>query len=208
MSTLPRPPHPVVPYPPLLPRLRQLVDSGDLADLWADESAWESLSIDYHPPRVERLYANLTGGLRVMLHRVHPCEPDKALWHSHPWPSAVMLLNGTYEHGTGFVDRNGLHCNARHILNAGACYEITDPLAWHYVRPLDEPAYSVMLVGKPWAKHTAPRPAPQRSLTADEVEDLRRAFGDLLAWKQPVGETQESVDAYEPFDTDHPGFGD
>lgn len=177
---------PIIPHRSFLPELHTLVDSGALAKLWADETAWKGLSIDYHPPRVERLYADLPNGHRVSLHRLHPCEADKALWHSHPWPSAVMVLAGKYEHCTGFVDRHGLHCNSRSILGAGACYEITDPLAWHSVRPLGEPAYSVMLTGKPWpaSKHSAPKPAPQRPLTADEIDDLRLHFGDLLVWNK------------------------
>lgn len=181
---------PIVPYPSLLPHLRKLVDSGELRELWADESAWQSLSIDYHPPRVERLFTGIPSAipsqrpaLRVMLHRLHPCDTGRALWHSHPWPSAVQLLSGRYEHATGFLDNQGrLHRSATTILHAGDSYEITDPLAWHYVRPLGEPAYSVMITGAPWAKHTAPKPAPQRPLTAEETEDLRLAFGDLLAW--------------------------
>jgi hypothetical protein len=180
--------HPIVPYPSLLPELHKLIDSGALGKLWADESAWQSLSIDYHLPRVERLYANLPNGHRVSLHRIHPCEPNKALWHSHPWPSAVLVLVGKYEHSTGFVDRNGLHCSSRSILGAGASYEIVDPLAWHSVRPIDGPAYSVMLTGKLWpaSKVSAPKPAPQRPLTAEEIADLRRVFDDLLGWERPA----------------------
>jgi hypothetical protein len=177
----------IVPYPSLLPHLHALVGSQELTDLWADEAAWSSLSIDYHPPRVERLYADLPDKigrpqLRVMLHRLHPCKVNAALWHSHPWPSAVMLLDGTYEHGAGFVNQHGLHSAVKSILHAGDSYEISDPLAWHYARPIDAPVHSLMITGKPWSKHTAPKPDPQRPLTAVEVEDMRRTFGDLLFW--------------------------
>lgn len=189
---------PFVPYHSLLAELHALLASGSLAELYADASVWTGLSIDYHPPRVERLQATLPNGHRIALHRLHPCEPDRALWHSHPWPAAVQILAGTYEHCTGFVDRHGLHCNARSIIGAGVSYEIVDPLAWHSVRPISEPVYSVMLTGKPWpdAKHSAPKPAPQRPLTTNEVDELRMFFDELLGFGRapaPASEPDRSV---------------
>lgn len=41
---------------------------------------WKSLLIDYHPPKVERLYTQLDD-LRVSLHCIHPCNPEDALFH-------------------------------------------------------------------------------------------------------------------------------
>jgi hypothetical protein len=181
---------PIVPYPALLPHLHALIGSQELTDLWADESAWRSLSITYEQPHVERLYADLPSvvgrpTLRVLLHRIHPCEPTKALWHSHPWPSAVKLLDGEYEHACGFEHRTGHRTVVRSLLQAGASYEITDPLAWHYVRPIDEPVHTIMITGKPWPQHTTPKPVPQSELTTEQVEDLRLTFADLLFWGNP-----------------------
>lgn len=180
----------IVPYSPLLPHLHALLGSQELADLWAAEAAWSSLSITYELPHVDRLWATLAPAvgrpaLRVLLHRIHPCEPGKALWHSHPWPSAVKLIAGTYEHASGFMDRNGLHTTARALLSPESSYEITDPLSWHYVRPIDEPVYTVMITGKPWPKNTAPKPLPQLPLTPEQIEELRGDFGDLLFWGNP-----------------------
>jgi hypothetical protein len=177
--------YPIVPYSPMLPHLQALVGSAELADLWADESNWSSLSIRYADPNVDRLYADLPPAvgrpaLRVMLHRIHPCEPGKALWHSHPWPSAVKLIDGTYEHASGFVDRLGLHTVVRSVLQSGTEYEMIDPLAWHYVRPLEGPVYSIMITGKPWPQHTAPKPVPQQPLTAEEFTELHNFFADVL----------------------------
>ena len=176
---------PIVHHHSLLPELHALLASGALAELWADDAAWTGLDIDYHPPRVERLQATLPNGYRVALHRLYPCEPSRALWHTHPWPSAVQILAGQYEHCTGFADRHGLHCISRSLIGAGTSYEIIDPLAWHSVRPIGEPVYSVMLTGLPWPVSTSPKPAPQRPLTADQVEDLRLCFGDLLLRRHP-----------------------
>jgi len=179
----------IVPYPPMLPRLRALLGPGSpLPELWA-HAEWSSLSIDYHPPRVERLYldTDINGApTRIMLHRVHPCSSGQALWHAHPWPSAVALLSGRCEHTCGFQDRNGIHTVARTELAAGSMYEMTDPGALHAVRPLDGPTLSVMICGKPWARQhvLTPKPAPQRPLSPEEYESLHAAFGDVLVWNK------------------------
>src|SRR5581483_10131554 len=55
---------------------------------------WHSLYVDYEPPTVERLWTDV-GNCRLYLHRIHPCE--KALYHAHPWPSAIKVLSGVYE---------------------------------------------------------------------------------------------------------------
>ena len=63
--------------------------------------AWRSLDIDYEPPHVERLWRpwgpvvstgamTIPSRFRLSLHRIHPCET--ALFHPHPWPSAVRII--------------------------------------------------------------------------------------------------------------------
>ena len=61
-----------------------------LPALLQDESVWQSLYVDYHPPMVERLWTRW-GEYRVFLHRIHPCERGQALFHPHPWPSAMRV---------------------------------------------------------------------------------------------------------------------
>ncbi len=72
-----------------------------LPQLLQDESAWNSVLVDYHPPTVERLWTAWQG-YRVYLHRIHPCEHEQALFHPHPWPSAMRVLDGEYEMAVGF----------------------------------------------------------------------------------------------------------
>ena len=36
------------------------------------------------------------------------------------------------------------------ILNTGSKYEMVDKHDWHYVKPLKEPVYSIMVSGLPW----------------------------------------------------------
>ena len=65
---------------------------------------WNSLDVDYHPPRVERIWCQY-GDYRIYLHFIHACKPGEALYHSHPWPSVMHVIEGTYEMGIGFNDR-------------------------------------------------------------------------------------------------------
>lgn len=129
-----------------------------LSDLLRDSAdSWNSLDVDYEPPRVERLWRTW-GDFRVFLHRIHPCE--KALLHPHPWPSAVRIVSGRYEMGIGApvfgaagLDRGlggQIEEVAKSILVAGSCYEMIHPHGWHYVKPMGSPSLSLMVTGKPY----------------------------------------------------------
>lgn len=131
----------------LLAALRRAEDR--LPDLLKNADEWNTLDIDYEPPRVERLWQQFEDGYRVLLHRIHPCET--ALFHPHPWPSAVKIISGLYEmgigHGVGAQDPREA---ATVHLATGSSYEMIDPDGWHYVRPLGVPSLSVMVTGLPW----------------------------------------------------------
>lgn len=124
--------------------LQQLHDViAALPSLLRDRDAWHSLHITYHPPRVERLWCQ-HGNLRVFLHRIWPTDAD-VLYHPHPWPSAVRVVRGRYVHTLG--DETGPLSTS--ILAAGSEYEMTNPRAWHSVRPDEGPSDSIMVVGSP-----------------------------------------------------------
>src|SRR5579864_6403459 len=72
-----------------------------LPRLLINEDSWQGSFIDYHPPIVERLWMQWNE-FRIQLHRIHPCGPTEALFHLHPWPSAVHVLEGNYEMAVGF----------------------------------------------------------------------------------------------------------
>jgi len=143
---------------------------------------WTSLDVDYEPPRVERLWMQIDT-IRIYLHRIHPCET--ALFHPHPWPSAVRVLSGRYEMAMGHRS-DGMNMppcvTSRLILTAGAAYEMTDEDSWHSVRPLDGPSLSVMVTGIPY---TRSRRHPGKDKTLNplsdvQATDLLRAFQNLL----------------------------
>jgi hypothetical protein len=147
----------------------------ELPALLLDAASWNSLDINYHPPFVERLWISW-GEYRVSLHRIQPCEPSEALFHPHPWPSAMRILEGTYEMAVGFGPGAAVPPIASRILASGDFrYEMTHPDSWHYVRPIGGPAMTIMVTGKPWR-----RKAPGSKDKLYPLEDLRKT--ELLGW--------------------------
>lgn len=141
-------------------------------------SRWSSLDVDYEPPRVERLWTQLDG-LRVYLHRIHPC--DSALFHPHPWPSAVKVVSGRYEMAVGHGPAESPPpAAAKLVLAAGSSYEMTDPDGWHYVRPIGGPSLSVMVTGAPWKRWSPGKGRDLRPLSATDagrlLDDFRKLY--------------------------------
>jgi hypothetical protein len=156
-----------------------------LPELLQDEGAWQSLYVDYHPPMVERLWRPWDQ-YRVFLHRIHPCEREQALFHPHPWPSAMRVLEGEYEMAVGFGPGMETPPVAALMVARGDFrYEMTHPDSWHYVRPLERPTLSVMITGKPWARE-APRSGKRlQPLPADQVTELLGRFRALYPGAAP-----------------------
>ena len=132
----------------LIEKLQQL-ERVKLYELLCDASIWKSVDIDYHPPHVERLWCQL-GKYRLYLHLIHKCEREEALFHPHPWPSAIHVIDGQYEMGIGFgagIEKPEIFST---IISQGSMYyEMPHRDGWHYVRPL-EVCGSIMLTGEPW----------------------------------------------------------
>jgi len=146
---------------------------------WTNNGGWNTVEVDYHPPFVDRLWRQC-GDCRVYLHKIYPCEVIEALFHPHPWPSAMHILEGSYEMAIGYG--KGMETPpiaARILCNTDFRYEMTNPDAWHYVRPLGAPVYTVMVTGPVW-KREAPRadrklqPLPERKV--DEMLEKFRLF--------------------------------
>ncbi len=98
----------------------------DLPALLVDTDSWNTLDINYHTPFVERLWRPYGPHHRVALHRIHPCAASYALFHRHPWPSAMRVLEGTYEMAIGY-GWSPPPIAARIIADAGFAYEMTEP---------------------------------------------------------------------------------
>lgn len=157
------------------------VERAFLRDFLADAPEhWSTLDVDYEPPRVERLWRQVDDTVRVYLHRIHPCET--ALFHPHPWPSAVHVLSGSYEmaigYGAGEVEPPK---GATAIFEAGSRYEMVDWDCWHSVRPLGGPSLSVMVTDTPWKRWSPKAPGKLKGLPPETRSELLALFRHELS---------------------------
>ena len=123
-----------------------------LPHLLSSQVGWKTVFVNYDFPQVERIWRPWYE-YRVYLHRLLPCGSSEAGFHPHPWPAAMLVCDGSYEmlvgHGPG---ENPPPTASRLILAKGSRYEMVDRDAWHSVRPIDRPAISLMVSGKPWKR--------------------------------------------------------
>lgn len=155
--------------------------------------AWESLDVDYEPPRVERLWRQWEG-YRINLHRIHPCK--KALYHPHPWAAYIRMLSGTCEMGIAYSSSMPKHEIlergkevAKVLLTKGSAYEMINPYGWHYVKPLDKPTLSLMVTVPPWnppvfVHDDFGKAADLKPLTTEAKSNLLKDFREaFMHWR-------------------------
>lgn len=149
----------------MIDKLKKL--ESQLPQFLESPDEWNSIYVDYHKPFVERLWRQI-GEDRLYLHKIYPCQSSEALLHSHPWPSAVKIVNGAYEMGVGYSSKANLtpEVTSKLVLNPGVYYEMLSPFDWHYVCPLDVPSYSLMTSGLPF--HSQNRVAHPELKTLNE----------------------------------------
>lgn len=131
-----------------------------IIELFNHPEKWNSLDVNYHPPRVHRMYID-QGEYRINLHKIYPCTKEEALLHPHPWPSIMEVLPGSkYEMGVGYSEgdeANDVKMVFKMVSNTGFQYEMLNIDGWHYVRPIDGCTYTLMITGKPWDRKS-PKP--------------------------------------------------
>ena len=164
-----------VPGGSMLPVLEQA--ERELPALLLVPGDWQSLYVDDEKPHVERLWMPYGEG-RLMLHVIHPCAPGEPLYHPHPWASAMRILDGWYEtaYGHGAPDGAPPPMGEKKALGAGSRYEMVNPEAWHYVRPLGGPAVTVMVTGKPWKAPGNRKGRNLGPLHPERVDELFKIF--------------------------------
>eukprot|EP00808_Paulinella_micropora_P016115 g63865.t1 len=146
-------------------------------------STWQSLDVLYHPPRVERVWRQW-GDYRLCLHIIHSCTNQEALFHPHPWPSAMRILQGQYSMSVGYGAGTQPPAQTQtKVHRAGQQYAMEDPDEWHSVWPDDQVA-TVMLSGKPWQRAMPEYPTPGKNVTLsserkDEILKLFQSFYPL-----------------------------
>lgn len=159
----------------MIDKLKQ-IEEKILLDLLNKPEIWNSLMIDYHPPIVERLWTQI-GNYRILLHFIHKCEAKDALFHPHPWSSAVHVLTGQYEMGIGFGKglENPVKIGTIFIENGSTYYDLTHIDSWHYVRPVKDVCATVMLIGPKWDREEIKSEEPLKPM-----DEFRKSI--ILEW--------------------------
>jgi hypothetical protein len=89
----------------------------------------------------------------------------------------MRVLAGEYEMAVGYGRGDRTPPVAALLIAAGDFrYEMTQPDAWHYVRPIGGPTLSVMVTGKPWERWSPRSEKPLEPLSAEQREQLLRLF--------------------------------
>ncbi len=151
---------------------------AELPMLLRRDSAWHSLFVDYHKPYVERLWRPWQEG-RIYLHRILPCTMEESLFHPHPWPSAMRVLEGSYEMTLGSGSGSEPPpVAARLILPARSEYEMADIDGWHAVRPIHAATMSLMVTGEPWERWSPRSDKPLSPLSEAARTRILQFFQD------------------------------
>lgn len=131
-----------------------------IQELAKEPGKWEALLINKRKPHTYRLFTQV-GDNRVCLHKFDACSSNEAGRHPHPWPGAFLVLHGTYRMWTGrSPDRGSPPVDGpEFLLTAGSAYQITSPLDWHSVTPLEE-TWTVMVNGPRWPDDVRHEGAP------------------------------------------------
>jgi hypothetical protein len=148
------------------------------------EDGWHTRAIRYEKPHVNRVWRQ-HGKYRIMLHEILPCEREEVFFHPHQGPSAVLAFGGApYEMGIGYGPGPGppsIACimYVQYKAPDFLLYEMSEPLGWHYVRPVGAPSLSVMLLDAPWPNAIKMPPvapeAPLDDYTKNEILIQARA---------------------------------
>lgn len=138
------------------------------------KGSFRSMHVTYAKPYVERLFYS-RGEHRVFLHRIDSCAPEEALWHTHPWPSLIKVLDtegGLYRHSVGdkdsvFAVQTGVASSQPEL--RPITYTMLEPKAYHSVST-DMTSWSVMITGPRWSP---PEPSKHQAVISQtRVQEL------------------------------------
>ena len=145
---------------------------------------FRSMHVTYAKPYVERLFYS-RGEHRVFLHRIDSCTLEEALWHPHPWPSLIKVLDtegGLYRHSVG--DRTSvfaLQTGTASVLRP-ITYTMLEQKAFHSVST-DKSSWSVMITGPRWSP---PEPSKHQAVIAQtRVRELLERWSVIYPEQRP-----------------------
>lgn len=143
----------------MIEKLQQIEDKK-IIELLSKPELWQTKLVNYFPPTVERCWIQL-GNYRLLLHFIHECKAEEALFHTHRWPSAMHILHGKYEMGLGFGTGEVPPPKMATILfENGGYYDMTHIDGWHYVRPIGGVCATTMLTGPLWDREETAKEFP------------------------------------------------
>ena len=139
---------------------------------------WNSLDVDYYPPRVERLFLEHKNGYRIHLHVIHKTE-ERCLYHKHRWPAVFKQVFGSYKMGVTYSQEE-IGSDEAHSMpdvvcfevSAGSYYEMTQTDAMHYVRPITPISGSIMLTNELYPEHVFRKEVLNKPL--NKLSELRK----------------------------------
>jgi hypothetical protein len=139
---------------------------------------WKTLDVDYHPPRVERLFLEQGNGYRIYLHVIHKTD-EECLYHKHKWPAVLKQVYGSYRMGITYSEKEVGSKEAHSLpdlacmeLAAGSYYEMTQTDALHYVKPISPFSCSIMLTNDLYPEHVFRKEAVSKELK--ELSQMRK----------------------------------
>lgn len=188
---------------------RLAIEVGAHAYLADGIDKWHSLDVDYHAPRVERLWREFECNGKVYrgyLHCIHPCKPEEALFHPHGWPSAMQIVEGHYVMWMGYgagaeppavtsrfeleVHNTAKYDSDGHFIDGNLPfhrYTMEHPDLWHLVAPVPlhshSPvcAYTIMVTGAPWKRWSPKADRVLKTLSPERKLDLYEMFRSFRA---------------------------
>ncbi len=139
----------------MIENLKRFISDGTILNLLKDNSNWDSLIVNRRKPHTYRVFTQIDE-FRICLHKFDICDLQESFEHPHPWPGAFVVMEGSYQMKIGYsFDRESDPVQvADFVMKKGSMYEITNPLTWHAVTPL-ETTYTIMINGPAWTSDVA-----------------------------------------------------
>lgn len=127
---------------------------------------FRTMHVTYARPHVERLFFQ-HGEYRVFLHLIEQCHVGDALWHNHPWPSIVKVLDSEGRHYINTFDKGDGLKQDRVIATPENpyVYSMLSPKDRHSVG-VELGSWSIMITGPRWGD-------PEPSRFQPQIEPLR-----------------------------------
>jgi hypothetical protein len=174
---------------------KPLGDIRPLLPQLLEKEEWLGRRAINNNPIIDRIYCTVDG-IRVCLHMMYPCATYETMWHSHGWPSHIELVSGKQQVGFALDDKEyhkkgitivptptaGINCpdiDEVMILSRRQGYSMPVNKAWHYVRPLEGPSFSIMVNG-PLVDTNRTAGGNRNCMSKEEVDTYKFIWKSLL----------------------------